>query len=74
MDYSDLYSIMNLYVNAQVQAAELMTSFRGTPSGKGSHDEVARRIALNGQCWVEKSKLTVPDPIRTELTTSMAKR
>lgn len=37
-------------------ACQLMLSFRGTPSGKGSHDEVARRIALNGQCWVEKSK------------------
>jgi beta-1,2-xylosyltransferase len=31
-------------------------SFRGTPSGKGSHDEVARRIASNGQCWVERSE------------------
>lgn len=31
-------------------------SFRGTPKGKGGHDEVARRIASNGQCWVEKSK------------------
>ncbi|EIW70562.1 beta-1,2-xylosyltransferase 1 [Tremella mesenterica] len=41
MDYSDLFSIM--------------TFFRGTPSGKGSHDEVARRIALNGQCWVERT-------------------
>ncbi|KAK4688087.1 beta-1,2-xylosyltransferase, partial [Tremellales sp. Uapishka_1] len=41
MDYSDLYSIMAF--------------FRGTPSGRGSHDEVARRIALNGQCWVEKT-------------------
>lgn len=42
VDYSDLYSILAF--------------FRGTPSGKGSHDEVARRIALNGQCWVERSK------------------
>lgn len=42
VDYSDLYSILAF--------------FRGTPSGKGSHDEVARRIALNGQCWVERSE------------------
>ncbi|WWD17085.1 beta-1,2-xylosyltransferase 1 [Kwoniella shandongensis] len=41
MDYSDLFSIMSF--------------FRGTPSGKGGHDEVARRIALNGQCWVERT-------------------
>nr|ODN93002.1 beta-1,2-xylosyltransferase 1 [Cryptococcus depauperatus CBS 7855] len=41
MDYSDLYSIM--------------TFFRGTPSGRGGHDEVARRIALNGQCWVKRT-------------------
>ncbi|OWZ65552.1 beta-1,2-xylosyltransferase 1 [Cryptococcus neoformans] len=41
MDYSDLFSIM--------------TFFRGTPSGRGAHDEVARRIALNGQCWVERT-------------------
>ncbi|KAL7421975.1 cryptococcal xylosyltransferase 1 [Cryptotrichosporon argae] len=41
MDYSDLYSIMSF--------------FRGTPMGKGAHDEVARRIALNGQCWVERT-------------------
>jgi hypothetical protein len=34
-----------------------MISFRGTPSGKGGHDEVARRIALNSQCWVERSML-----------------
>lgn len=31
-------------------------SFRGTQKGKGGHDEVARRIASNGQCWVEKSE------------------
>jgi beta-1,2-xylosyltransferase len=42
VDYSDLYSIIGF--------------FRGTPSGKGSHDEVARRIALNSQCWVERSE------------------
>ncbi|OCF60907.1 beta-1,2-xylosyltransferase 1 [Kwoniella mangroviensis CBS 10435] len=41
MDYSDLFSIMSF--------------FRGTPSGRGAHDEVARRIALNGQCWVERT-------------------
>ncbi|WVR06845.1 beta-1,2-xylosyltransferase 1 [Kwoniella sp. DSM 27419] len=41
MDYSDLFSIMSF--------------FRGTPSGRGGHDEVARRIALNGQCWVERT-------------------
>ncbi|ORY32933.1 hypothetical protein BCR39DRAFT_522439 [Naematelia encephala] len=41
MDYSDLYSIMAF--------------FRGSPSGKGAHDEVARRIALNSQCWVERT-------------------
>ncbi|ODN80875.1 beta-1,2-xylosyltransferase 1 [Cryptococcus amylolentus CBS 6039] len=41
MDYSDLFSIM--------------TFFRGNPSGRGGHDEVARRIALNGQCWVERT-------------------
>lgn len=41
MDYSDLYSILAF--------------FRGTPKGKGGHDEVARRIASNGQCWVEKT-------------------
>ncbi|ORX35699.1 hypothetical protein BD324DRAFT_631296 [Kockovaella imperatae] len=41
MDYSDLFSIMAF--------------FRGTMKGKGSHDEVARRIALNGQCWVERT-------------------
>ncbi|WOO80670.1 Beta-1,2-xylosyltransferase 1 [Vanrija pseudolonga] len=41
VDYSDLYSIMSF--------------FRGKPNGKGSHDEVARRIALNGQCWVERT-------------------
>ena len=34
-----------------------ISSFRGTLSGKGSHDEVARRIALNGQCWQEKSEI-----------------
>jgi beta-1,2-xylosyltransferase len=33
-----------------------LRSFRGTPSGKGGHDEVARRIALNSQCWVERSE------------------
>ena len=31
-------------------------SFRGAPGGKGGHDEVARRIALNSQCWVERSE------------------
>lgn len=34
----------------------MICSFRGTPSGRGAHDEVARRIALNGQCWVERSE------------------
>jgi beta-1,2-xylosyltransferase len=42
VDYSDLYSILAF--------------FRGTPSGKGAHDEVARRIAVNSQCWVERSE------------------
>jgi beta-1,2-xylosyltransferase len=47
---------MNLYVLPSVQGVYAdPASFRGTPSGKGSHDEVARRIALNGQCWVERS-------------------
>lgn len=41
VDYSDLYSILSF--------------FRGSMDGKGGHDEVARRIALNGQCWVEKT-------------------
>ncbi|KAI5453780.1 cryptococcal xylosyltransferase 1 [Naganishia albida] len=41
MDYSDIYSILAF--------------FRGTQKGKGGHDEVARRIASNGQCWVEKT-------------------
>lgn len=41
VDYSDLYSIMSF--------------FRGSMDGKGGHDEVARRIALNGQCWAEKT-------------------
>jgi beta-1,2-xylosyltransferase len=45
MDYSDLYSILAF--------------FRGSPSGRGSHDEVARRIARNGQCWVERSECSV---------------
>lgn len=42
MDYSDLYSIISF--------------FRGGLNGKGSHDEVARRIARNGQCWAERSE------------------
>lgn len=42
MDYSDLYSVLAF--------------FRGSPSGRGSHDEVARRIAKNGQCWVDRSE------------------
>lgn len=42
MDYSDLWSILAF--------------FRGTPKGTGGHDEVARRIAKNGQCWVERSE------------------
>lgn len=42
LDYSDLYSALAF--------------FRGSPSGRGSHDEVARRIARNGQCWVERSE------------------
>lgn len=41
MDYSDLYSVLAF--------------FRGSPSGRGSHDEVARRIARNGQCWVART-------------------
>ncbi|KLT40707.1 Cap3p [Cutaneotrichosporon oleaginosum] len=41
MDYSDVYSILAF--------------FRGSPTGRGSHDEVARRIARNGQCWVERT-------------------
>lgn len=41
MDYSDLWSILAF--------------FRGSPKGKGGHDEVARRIASNGQCWVERT-------------------
>ncbi|BEI82977.1 hypothetical protein CcaverHIS002_0308450 [Cutaneotrichosporon cavernicola] len=41
MDYSDLYSVLAF--------------FRGSLSGRGSHDEVARRIARNGQCWVERT-------------------
>lgn len=48
MDYSDLYSVMAF--------------FRGTPKGKGGHDEVARRIASNGQCWVERSEFRSPLP------------
>lgn len=73
MDYSDLYSIMTLYVTSHSEATELIDSFRGTPSGKGSHDEVARRIALNGQCWVEKSR-SPPTVSKKELISSMAKR
>lgn len=42
VDYTDLYSVLNF--------------FRGSLKGKGGHDEVARRIALNGQCWAEKSE------------------
>lgn len=41
MDYSDLYSIISF--------------FRGGLNGKGAHDEVARRIARNGQCWAERT-------------------
>ncbi|KAL7413213.1 hypothetical protein BDY24DRAFT_389314 [Mrakia frigida] len=42
IDYSDIFSIMAF--------------FRGHPDNfKGSHDRVARRIASNGQCWVERT-------------------
>jgi len=34
----------------------MFDSFRGSTKGKGGHDEVARRIASNGQCWVERSR------------------
>lgn len=50
LDYSDLYSIMAF--------------FRGDTRGKGGHDEVARRIALNGQCWVERSEFLIPVSIQ----------
>lgn len=45
MDYSDLYSIVSF--------------FRGGLDGTGGHDEVARRIARNGQCWAKKSERLV---------------
>lgn len=42
VDYSDLFSILAF--------------FRGHPeNGRGIHDRVARRIASNGQCWVERT-------------------
>lgn len=42
IDYSDIFSIMAF--------------FRGHPSNlRGSHERVARRIASNGQCWVERT-------------------
>ncbi|GAA6040182.1 hypothetical protein JCM8097_004167 [Rhodosporidiobolus ruineniae] len=37
VDYSDLYDIM--------------TFFRGTPEGQGSHDELAKKIGLAGKHW-----------------------
>jgi hypothetical protein len=64
----------DLVSRTQNHETQLTSSFRGTPSGKGSHDEVARRIALNGQCWVEKSKLDAPGNSGSKLTISMAKR
>jgi beta-1,2-xylosyltransferase len=42
IDYSDIFSIMAF--------------FRGHPGTlRGSHERVARRIASNGQCWVERT-------------------
>ncbi|KAJ9094050.1 hypothetical protein QFC21_006151 [Naganishia friedmannii] len=55
MDYSDLYSILAFPASGSDLGAFHFASFRGTPKGKGGHDEVARRIASNGQCWVEKT-------------------
>ena len=37
VDYSDLYDIM--------------TFFRGTPDGKGAHDELAKKIGTAGKHW-----------------------
>ncbi|GAA5821220.1 hypothetical protein JCM3770_006880 [Rhodotorula araucariae] len=37
VDYSDLYDIL--------------TFFRGTPDGKGAHDELAKKIGLAGKHW-----------------------
>lgn len=37
VDYSDLYDIM--------------TFFRGTPDGKGAHDELGKKIGLAGKHW-----------------------
>lgn len=52
---SILHHVLVSFLTRIDERTKLMPSFRGTPSGKGSHDEVARRIALNGQCWVERS-------------------
>ncbi|KZV84062.1 hypothetical protein EXIGLDRAFT_727684 [Exidia glandulosa HHB12029] len=40
MDYSDLYDVMAF--------------FRGTPDGKGAHDDLAEKIATAGREWAER--------------------
>lgn len=30
---------------------DILTFFRGTPDGKGSHDELAKKIGLAGKHW-----------------------
>jgi hypothetical protein len=37
VDYSDLYDIMTFFV--------------GTPDGRGSHDEIAAKLAAQGKEW-----------------------
>ena len=37
VDYSDLYDVMTFFV--------------GTPDGKGSHDEIAAKLARQGKAW-----------------------
>ncbi|GAA94666.1 glycosyltransferase family 90 protein [Mixia osmundae IAM 14324] len=56
--YPEFFSVSCIpwlhYIPAQIDYTDLwdiLAFFRGTPEGRGSHDELARQIALAGQKW-----------------------
>ena len=62
VDYSDLYDVMTFFV--------------GTPDGKGSHDDIAAKLAAQGKEWARthwrREDMYVVDPKVSDHSTDNA--